>query len=87
MASIKRGARLIIAVIGLLGAFFAPPYIPLICILLLCLRFRAWEALCIGFVMDMVWLPAASFSSVPLFTLAAIAMVWGLEPLRLQFLR
>jgi hypothetical protein len=87
MRSLKRGARFIIAITGFLGIFFAPPYVPMICILLLCFRFRAWEAICIGFAMDMVWLPATSFAHMPLFTLAAIAMVWGLEPLRLQFLR
>ena len=76
-----------IALVGFFGVFFAPPYVPLMCMLLLCVRFRAWEALCIGFFMDMTWLPVVSFHALPLFTLAAIVMVWGLEPLRLQLLR
>jgi hypothetical protein len=87
MSALKNSARLLIALAGLFAVFFAPPYVPLLCMLLLCLRFRAWEALCIGFLMDMVWLPQASFHVIPFFAIAAIAMVWALEPLRLQLLR
>jgi hypothetical protein len=87
MGVLKNSARLIIAIVGVVGVFFAPPYVPLLCMLLLCLRFRAWEALCIGLLADMVWLPEASFGAIPFFTLAGVLLVWGLEPLRLQLLR
>lgn len=79
--------RLAIAVIGFLGAIIAPPWVPLLCIIALSLRFRALEAIGIGFFMDMLWLPTAIPGSWPLFTIASIIIVWGLEPLRLEFLR
>ncbi|HVU75620.1 MAG TPA: hypothetical protein VHD38_02200 [Candidatus Paceibacterota bacterium] len=83
----KSTVRPLIALVGIIGVCFAPPYVSLICMLLLCMRFRAWEVLIIGFFMDMAWLPAASFHIVPLYTLVAIALVWVFEPLRLQLLR
>lgn len=87
METLKQSARFLIALAGFLGVLFAPPYVPLICMLLLSLRFRAWETLLIGFFMDMVWLPHAPFHAFPLYTCTAIVMVWALEPLRLQLLR
>ena len=63
-------------------------------IVLLALRFRATEALFIGLFTDMLWLAPGgveglgSFPHVlPLYTIAAIIIVWGLEPLRLEFMR
>jgi hypothetical protein len=75
--------RVIVAVIGFLGAIFWPWWIPAICIVLLSLRFRAWEAIALGVFMDLLWLPAGGW---PLFTLGAIAVVWIFEPLRSEFL-
>ncbi len=82
-----KSLRILIALVGVLGAFFISPWIPLICIILLSLRFRAWEAVCIGVLVDMLWLPPGGFTVLPLFTLVSIAIVWALEPLRLQLLR
>jgi hypothetical protein len=79
--------RLAIAVIGFLGVVIAPPWVPMICIVVLSLRFRAFEAIAIGFFCDILWLPAALPHALPLYTIAAIIVVWGLEPLRLEFLR
>jgi len=53
---------------------------------LLSLRFRAWEALLIAALLDVTWLPSDSFFHIPFFTLIALLIVWGLEPLRLQIL-
>lgn len=78
--------RLAIAVIGFLSALIAPPWVPMICIVALSLRFRAAEAIAIGFFMDMLWLPAGFPEALPLYTIASIIIVWGLEPLRLEFL-
>lgn len=79
--------RLAIAVVGFLGALIAPAWVPMLCIVLLAVRFRAAEAIAIGFFMDMLWLPSAFPDALPLYTIASIIIVWGLEPLRLEFLR
>ncbi len=73
-------------VIGLLGTIFAPPWVPLIAVAVLALRFRAWEVPVIGLMMDFLWLPGSFFYPLPLFTIASIILVWGLEPLRNEFL-
>jgi len=79
--------RIIIAVTGFLGAIFWPWWIPAICIVLLALRFRAWEAIVLGLFMDLLWLSSGSFfHGFPVFTIGAILVVWALEPLRVEFL-
>ena len=79
--------RAALFVLGILGAIFAPPWVPLIVMGLLALRFRAPEVLAIGVFVDFMWLPFGSSTvAIPLFTLAAIVLVWSLEPLRSQFL-
>ena len=79
--------RIGIAIAGFIGAIFWSWYIPAICILLLSLRFRAWEAIVLGVFMDLLWLPPGSmFYGLPLFTIFAIAVVWIFEPLRVEFL-
>jgi hypothetical protein len=52
---------------------------------ILAVRFRAWEVLAVGALVDLLWLPAG-LTPLPLFTLAALILVWGLEPLRNEFL-
>ena len=79
--------RVALALLGVLGTIFAPPWVPLLIMGLLSLRFRAWEVLAIGLLMDFLWLPGGPlFHPLPLFTLASIVLVWGLEPVRSQFL-
>jgi hypothetical protein len=73
--------------LALFGVFFLPPLFVFACALILCVRYRAWEVLFIGLLMDYLWLPSGStFSMIPLATLIAIALVWLFEPLRTQFL-
>ena len=52
--------RIIVAVIGFFSAIFLPWWIPAICIVLLSLRFRAWEAIVLGVFMDLLWLSPGS---------------------------
>jgi hypothetical protein len=41
----------------------------------------------LGVFMDLLWLsPGGGFHGLPLFTVFAIVVVWGLEPLRVEFL-
>jgi hypothetical protein len=79
--------RIILGTIGFIGVLFLPPWVPVVCIVLLSLRFRAWEAILLGAFIDITWLPSvASLHSLPLFSIAALLIVWGFEPLRAQFL-
>lgn len=79
--------RLTLGILGFLAALIAPPWVPMLFIVLLALRFRAIEAIAIGFFVDMLWLPAGFPHALPLYTIASIIIVWGLEPLRLEFMR
>ncbi len=79
--------RILLALFGLVSLFFAPAWVTLVCIVALSVRFRSWEALALGFMMDMLWLPTSPLHGMPLFTLFALGVVWILEPLRLQLLR
>ncbi len=79
--------RLAIAAIGFIGGFIAPPWIPMLCIVVLALRFRATEAIVLGLLIDVLWLPAGFPAALPVYTILAVVIVWGLEPLRLEFLR
>ncbi len=72
---------------GVLSAVFAPPWVVFAFIIVLALRFRAAEAIVLGLLMDLTWLPAAApFTVLPLCTLGAVAIVWLLEPVRIEFL-
>ncbi len=52
----------------------------------LSLRFRAWEVVLFGLFLDILWLPRDIFYGIPIATCLSIILVWGLEPLRRQFL-
>jgi hypothetical protein len=77
--------RTFLAVVGVIGVFIAPWWVPLVCMLILALRYASWETLFIGLLMDLVWLPGGGFP-IPLFTIGGIALVWIFMPLRRQFL-
>ena len=80
-------ARVAIAVVGFISVLVFSPWVSVLCIFLLAVRFRSWEAILIGAFMDLTWLSSGTFfHSRPLFTLAALVVVWGFEPLRAQFL-
>lgn len=83
----SRFVRLTLGVLGILGALAAPPWVPLACIVLLALRFDAWEAIFIGLLIDLAWLPThVSAGAFPLATLMAILVVWGCAPIRRELL-
>ncbi len=89
MSSLSESSvRVAVAILGFVGAIFLPWYVPAACIVLLSLRFPAVEAILLGASMDLLWLPSDSFfQSMPLFTIGALILVWGFEPLRKQFLQ
>lgn len=87
MSSRDNVVRAILAIMGILGALFGPYWIAPACILLLSLRFRAWEAPLIGLLTDFLWLPSVGYlHPFPLVTVLALALVWAFEPLRREFL-
>ena len=75
--------RIAIFVVSVVGGLYVSAWIPAAGILLLSLRWRAFEALALGLGMDFFWLPVGH---VPLFTLGAILVVWIMEPIRREFL-
>lgn len=83
--------RIMIALIGFVTILTGPWWLPLTCMILLCLRWQAIEALAIGLSMDFIWigssmLVTAPWHGFPMFTIASIILLWGLEPLRRQLL-
>ncbi len=80
------GIRIFLAIGGLASVLFAPWWVPLLCMLILSLRYPAWEVLAIGLLMDFMWLPGGVGFSIPLFTILVICIVWMFGPLRNQLL-
>ncbi len=80
--------RGVLLLVGLTGVLLGPWYLAPIVIVLLSVRYRSWEALALGFLMDLLWHPVGNglLHSLPLFTLGALIIVWALEPLRTQLL-
>ena len=83
--------RVILASIGFLSILTGPWWAPLACMIILSIRWVAWEALAIGLLMDFTWAGSGTFSlsswhSWPLFTIAAIVLLWVFEPLRRRFM-
>ena len=81
--SAENSIRIVLSCLGLYGAVFGPAWLPLVPMVLLSLRFRAWEVIALGLVTDFLWLPGIR---PPLYLLAALAIVWAFEPLRKELL-
>ena len=85
--SLTNTTRISLGLLAASGALFTVWWIPAICMLLLSLRFRAWEVPLLGLLIDFLWLPAGSpFVNIPIFTLVALVVVWLFEPMRSQLL-
>lgn len=78
--------RAVLAIAGFLGAIFAPPWVTILCMGLLAFRYPAWEVLFIGILTDFLWMPPGFLHPLPIFTVAGLILVWGLEPMRKEFL-
>jgi hypothetical protein len=77
---------MLLCVTGFVSAIFFSWWIPLVIMLLLSLRWRAWEVPLLGLLMDFLWLPAGALYFIPLCTILAVALLWVFEPLRTQLL-
>lgn len=64
---------------GLFGAMVISPWAAVFAIAILALIARSPEALFLGLIVDLVWLPPGHL---PFFTIGAIAALWLLEPAR-----
>lgn len=82
--------RLFLGIVMFWGILFASWWLPLMCAVLLTLRFRAWEVILAGMFMDLYWMPElvtlTSFDSIPMATIIAVVLVFALEPVRRQLL-
>ena len=79
--------RLTLDFLGILSVLFLPAWVAIVIMAILSARYRAYEVLFLGLIMDFMWAPAAfSYATLPWFTLTAILFVWILEPLRSEFM-
>lgn len=77
--------RIALACIGVLSAVAGWPVLTALAILVLSIRYRAYEAPFIGLLTDLLW--QGSPWHAPYFTIGALAALWIFEPLRAEFLK
>lgn len=53
---------------------------------ILAARYAAWEAIVLGICVDFIFTPATFVHPFPIFSIVALVLVWGFEPLRNEFL-
>ena len=66
-----------------MGGGFRSAVAPIVPMILLSMRFRAWEALFIGILTDFLYAPGLH---IPLYLFSSILIVWAFEPLRKELL-
>lgn len=81
--SAENSFRVFLSFLGIFGAVFGPAWLPVVPMVLLSMRFRAWEVIALGLFVDLLWLPGLRF---PLYLVLSIAIVWAFEPLRKELL-
>ena len=77
--------RPFLALLGVVSAIFGVPWLTILSMGFSAFRYPAYEMMLVGLLTDFLWLPVAPFHF-PLFTIAGLILVWGLEPLRKEFL-
>ncbi len=78
--------RTLLSLIGVLSVFVAPIWVPVVCAVCLALRWRAWEVLVIGALIDIVWLPSTVMYGIPLALSLSLIVVWMFEPVRRELM-
>ena len=79
--------RVILSLFGFGSILFLSPIFVFAVVILLSIRYPAWEVIFMGLAMDFMWSPGGSlFLMIPFATLFAIFIVWALEPLRSELL-
>jgi len=78
--------RTFLSAVTFFSALYMPIWIFMLLALGLSVRYRAWEVICVAFIIDCLYLPIGGIFGLPfLTTLIAATFVWGLEPLRNRF--
>lgn len=79
--------RVLLLIAACISVLYAPWWLTIGFVLASSLRFPAWEMLFIGMWMDFLTLPPElSWYSLPVFTIASLAIVWGFDPIRAEFM-
>lgn len=82
--------RISLGIVLFAAVVFAPPWAVALVAIALAARWRAWEIIAAGMLMDFLWLPTSipflSLQAVPYATIFAIAIFMIFEPLRRQLL-
>ncbi len=77
--------RAFISGVAMASVFFAPAWVPLLTVGMLALRFAAWEAVLVGFLVDLLYAPGGFFWGIPMpATLLMLVVVIALYPWRTQ---
>lgn len=77
--------RVVVGTIGLVGVFFLPWWVPIVCAVVLALRYAAFEIVVIGLLMDLTWF-TADVGMYPFCAVGSVVLLWLLTPLREQWL-
>jgi hypothetical protein len=79
--------RILLFIVACISVLYAPWWLTLLFVFGSSLRYQAWEMLFIGLCMDFLTLPPElGLHSIPVFTLASLAFVWGFDPIRAEFM-
>jgi hypothetical protein len=81
--SLENSLRIFLFCLGIGAALFGPPWLPFVPMVLLSMRFRAWEVFLLGLFTNFLW---AQGFHVPLYLISSILIVWAFEPLRRELL-
>lgn len=81
--SAENSFRIFLVAFGGYSVLFGPVWLPFVSMVLLSLRFRAWEVMALGLFYDFMYAP---YLQLPFFFIASICIVWVLEPLRRELL-
>lgn len=87
MSSLNKTRALLTGAL-IVSALIAPWYVSIIPMIVLALRWRAWEIVAVGLLIDLLWMPAplTIVSALPLATCFAFFLVIVFEPLRRNLL-
>lgn len=83
MFQTSKTLRTVFFIVGIFGALAGPPWLPFATIVLSMLRWGAWEAVLVGLLVDLLWLP--SLFAFPVYTVTSLTLLWIFEPMRRQF--
>lgn len=81
--SAENSFRIFLVAFGIYAVLFGPAWLPFVSMVLLSLRFRAWEIMALGLFYDFLYAPNLQ---IPIFFIVSICIVWTFEPLRRELL-